>query len=133
MTALRSIVQDTGLSRNSRTGDNILSSLMEYIDATDAAVTMTVAIMQGGIVRYSAFSVGRVVTTDTAVAILAANPWMDIGDAFMVFVSVGTANAATLAAGAGVTLAGKATVPASGFAALLFRKTGAATMTVTVL
>ena len=44
-----------------------------------------------------------------------------------------TAFAGTFAAGTGVTLAGKATVPASGHVNLLVTRTGAATVTVTVL
>lgn len=134
MSALRTIVQDNGgLTRNSRAGDNVLSCRSLTSIAADAAATLTVATIAGGIVQFTGFSAGRVLTTDTAANILAANPWMDIGDAFEVVVSISTAFAGTLAAGTGVTLAGKATVVASGLATLLFTRTGATTVTCTVL
>lgn len=128
MSAVRTMVQDGGLSRNSRAGDNPLSSMIPYINAVDAAQVITVEMIAGGIVYLNALSAGRVLTTDTAVAILAANPWMDIGDSFMVFVSIQDAFAGTWAAGAGVTLDGKATTVASGSSWIVVTKTGAATV-----
>lgn len=134
MSAIRTIVQDAaGLSRNARAGDNILSTRKLTTVAADANATLDVATIAGGLVQYTGFSAGRNLTTDTAANIIAANPWMDIGDSFEVAVSISTAFAGTLVAGTGVTLAGKATVVASGLAILLITKTAAATVTVTVL
>lgn len=134
MSALRPIVQDGGgLSRNARAGDNVLSTRSLTTIATDTNATLAVATIAGGLVQFTGFTAGRTLTTDTAANIIAANPWMDIGDSFEVVVSISTAFAGTLAAGTGVTLAGKATVVASGLATLLFTKTGAAAVTCTVL
>ena len=133
MSALRTIVQDGGLSRNSRGGDNILSSRSLTSVSADANATLTVAVIAGGLVQFTGFTAGRTLTTDTAANIIAANPWMDVGDSFEVLVSSSQAFAGTLAAGSGVTLAGLATIPASGSRTLLFTRTGAATVTVTAL
>ena len=134
MSALRPIVQDGGgLSRNARSGDNVMSTRSLAINSADANATLDVATIAGGLVQYTGFTAGRTLTTDTAANIIAANPWMDIGDSFEVVVSSKNAFAGTLAAGTGVTLAGRATVAASSFAILLFTKTGAAAVTCTVL
>jgi len=134
MSAQRPIVQDNGgLQRNARAGDNILSTRKLTTVAADANAVLDVATIAGGLVQYTGFTAGRTLTTDTAANILAANPWMDIGDSFEVAVSISTAFAGTLVAGTGVTLAGKATVAASGLATLLVTKTSATAVTVTVL
>lgn len=101
--------------------------------ATDANHTLTVDEMSGGVVYYSALSAGRTVTTPTAALILAAAPDMDIGDTFMLIVSIQDAFAITWAAGTGVTLDGRATTPASSNSTIVVEKTGAATVRWTVL
>jgi hypothetical protein len=132
MTAQRVILQDNGgLTRNSRAGDNLLSSRSLTTIAADANATLSVATISGGLVQFTGFTAGRTLTTDTAANILAANPWMDIGDSFEVVVSITTAFAGTLAAGTGITLAGLQTVPASGSRTLLITKTSATAVTVT--
>lgn len=133
MTCVRSVVSDGGLSRISRAGDIIATAASLTTIATDANQTLTWAQMSGGLVQFTSFSAGRQVTTDTAVNILAANPWMDVGDSFEVYVSCQTAFAATWVAGAGVTLAGRATTAASGSSRILVTKTGAAAVTWNVL
>ena len=133
MSALRPMVQDGGLTRAARLGDNVAVGRNITTIATDANLTLTADQMAGGIVRFSSFSAGRTVTTDTAVAILAQNPWMDIGDSYEIVVSSTAAFAATWAAGTGVTLAGRATTPASSYSIIVVTKTGAATVTLTVL
>lgn len=134
MSAQRPMVQDTGgLFRNARAGDNPLACRSLSTIATDANQTLAFADMAGGLVRFSSFSAGRNVTTDTAANILAANPWMDIGDSFEIIVSCTAAFAATWVAGAGVTLAGRATTPASASSTIVVTKTSATTVTWTVL
>ena len=133
MSAVRPIVQDGGLSRAGRAGDNPLATFAPVAISADAADTVTVEKMAAGVVQYTGFTAGRVLTTDTAANIIAANPTMDIGDSFMFFVSAVAAFAATWAAGAGVTLAGRATTPASSWSAVVVTRTGAATVTVRVL
>lgn len=135
MSAARGIVQDTaGLTRNSRSGDGVtLKDLLLSIIATDAAQTLAWGDCAGGAVQFSSFSAGRVVTTDTAANILAANPNMDIGDTIMIFVSALAAFAATWGAGVGVTLAGRATTPASSTTPVIIKKLSATTVSWTVL
>jgi hypothetical protein len=123
----------SGLPEIGRQGQGMLGNLRVAEVTTDAAMTMTVAQMAGGAVYYSALSAGRVVTTPTAADILAAAPDMDIGDSFHFWVSIQDAFAITWGAGAGVTLAGRATTAASGASLIVVTKTAAATVTWTVL
>ena len=128
----RVITQDAGLSRNARVGDNILNPLITSI-AADAAATIDVAKIAGGVIQYTSFTAGRVLTTDTAANILAAFPEMDTGDSLSLVVSCVAAFAGTYAAGTGVTLAGRATTPASSYSLIYITKTSATTVTWTVL
>lgn len=123
----RAIIQDSGLSRNSRAGDMIMNPVITTI-ATDAAATIDVAKLSGGVIQYTGFTAGRVLTTDTAANILAANPEMDIGDSLLVKISCVAAFAGTFAAGAGVTLRGKTTCPASSQIDVYVVKTSATTV-----
>ena len=133
MSALRTIVQDQGMTRNSRAGDNYATSRSLTVVATDANATLTVERIAGGLVQFTGFTANRTLTTDTAANILAANPWMDVGDSFEVHVSISTAFTGTISAGTSVTTAGKTTIAASGHLLLLFTRTGAATVTCTGL
>ena len=128
----RVIIQDAGLSRNARVGDSVLNPLITSI-ATDAAATLDVAKIAGGVIQYTGFTAGRVLTTATAADILAAFPEMDIGDSISLVVSCTAAFAGTYAAGTGVTLAGRATTPASSYSLIYITKTSATTVTWTVL
>ena len=133
MSALRPIVQDGGgLSRNARSGDNVMSTRSLAINSADANATLDVATIAGGLVQYTGFTAGRTLTTDTAANIIAANPWMDIGDSFEIDVSIVPAFAGTWAAGTGVTLAGRATTPASSTTKVLVTRSAAATVLWTV-
>lgn len=133
MSAVRTPVIDGGLTRMGRAGDNPLTTFLPAIIATDTNQTLAAASIAGGLVQFSSFTAGRQVTTDTAANILALCPWMDIGDSFIIGVSCVAAFAATWVAGSGVTLAGKATTPASGFTWVLITKTAASTVTWNVL
>lgn len=117
----------------SRQGQGMIAHLKPTIVATNADMTMTVAQMAGGVIIYSSFSAGRAVTTPTAALILAAAGDMDIGDTFTIVVSAQAAFAATWVAGAGVTLAGRATTPASSFSMVIVEKLSATTVSWTVL
>ena len=111
-----------------RQGTPILANVDVVEKTTNADHTLTVAEMAGGVVYYSALSAGRAVTTPTAALILAAAPDMDIGDSFMIAVSIQDAFAITWVAGAGVTLRGRATTPASSYSLIVVKKTAAATV-----
>jgi hypothetical protein len=118
-----------GVPERLRAGGGLLANIQPSIVATNADMTMTVAQMAGGMVQYSSFSAGRAVTTPTAALILAAAPDMDIGDSFSFIVSAVAAFAATWVAGVGVTLAGRATTPASSWSIITVTKTAATTVT----
>lgn len=128
MSNTRNIVQDSGLSRAARAGDLEICACAPLVIATDAARTLTVADMAQGVIAFTGFTAARVLTTDTAANILAANSMLDIGEAIVVQIGISTAFAGTMAAGTGVTLKGKAAVPASGSAMLYFIKTSATTV-----
>jgi hypothetical protein len=125
----RPVVQ-TGstLPYQARYGDGTLMMVNPTAIATDANQTLTVAQISTGAIQFTGFTAGRVITTPTAALILAAAPDMDVGDSVSIIVSVVPAFAATYAAGAGVTLAGRATTPASSMSVVVITRTGAATM-----
>lgn len=131
---LRTMVGNAAnLMRPLRQGDGLLCNVQMNNIATDANLTLTVAQIAGGAVRFSSFSAGRNVTTPTAALILAAFPDMDIGDTYSFIVSVTPAFAATWVAGTGVTLAGRATTPASSWSWIVVEKTSATTVVWNVL
>lgn len=117
-----------GVAELTRQGAGMLDAIDWTVVATDANMTMTVAQMAGGGVQYSSLSAGRQVTTPTAALILAAAPDMDIGDTFSFLVSAVAAFAVTWVAGAGVTLAGRATTPASAWSIVTVKKLTATTV-----
>ena len=112
-----------------RAGDGFLGNPIVTEKTTNADHTITVAEMSTGVLYYSALSAGRAVTTPTAALILAAAPDMDIGDSFCFLVSIQDAFAITWAAGTDVTLAGRATTPASSSTWIVVTKTSATTVT----
>jgi hypothetical protein len=116
-----------GLARPSMAGDSLLFPA-PYVNATDAADTVTVEKINAGILQYTAFSAGRNLTTDTAANIIAAFPELNVGESIVIAVSCVAAFAGTWVAGAGVTLAGRATTPASSYSLVVITKTGAATV-----
>lgn len=132
MSHLRWMAQDGGQERAARTGDNTMTCMLCKTVATDTNVVLDVATTAGGFVQYTGFTAGRNLTTDTAANIIAANPWMDIGDTFAINVSITTAFPGTLVAGTGVTLSGRATVAASSIGTLIFTKTSSTTVALNV-
>ena len=122
--------QGAGLPNIYAPGNGLFANLIPTLISTDAALTLTTAQMVGGLVIFTGFTAGRAVTTPTATQILAAAPDMDIGDSFSFFASVTTAFAATWTAGTGITLTGRATLPASTVLQVItVTRTGAATFT----
>jgi hypothetical protein len=129
MSFLRNQVSSTKeMVRPARQGDGMLSHFSPAVVATDANATMTVTQMAGGFVQYTGFTAGRTITTPTAALFLAANPDMDIGDSYAFIVSTVNAFAVTWAAGTGVTIAGRTTVPASSYSIVVVTRTGASTV-----
>lgn len=124
---------NAGLPQVSRAGLGMVGNISVREKTTDADHTITVDEMSGGCIYYSALSFGRAVTTPTAALILAACPDMDIGDSFCFWVSIQDAFAITWAAGANVTLAGRATTAASGSSLIVVTKLSATTVSWHVL
>jgi hypothetical protein len=122
-----------GLPEVGRQGQGLLGNpSIAEITATGAQ-TLTVAQMSGGVVYYSGLAAGSNVTTPTAALILAAAPDMDIGDSFMIWVSIQDAFAITWVAGTGVTLLGRATTAASSSSLIVVTKLSATTVSWHVL
>lgn len=128
----RIILQDSGLSRNMRTGDNWDNPVITIV-AADANAVMLATQVTGGVIQYTGFTAGRNLTTDTAANFAAVFPEMDIGDALGFTISVIPAFAGTFVAGTGVTLAGRSTVPAASAVTVYLIRTGAAAYTWNVL
>lgn len=120
------------LTARANQGMGEVSNIRVQAIATDANLTLGISDIAGGAVMFTGFTAGRTVTTPTAAQIAAA-PDMDIGDSFSFTISVIPAFAGTFAAGAGVTLAGRTAVPASGNVYVVVTKTGAAAFTWTAL
>jgi len=125
----RNPVIDGGLTRTSRNGDSINTNLVLGTDTTDSNHTLDFTQLAGGAVQFSGQTAGRSITTPTAVNLLTLYPAMDIGDSFDFFISNLPAFALTWVAGAGVTLAGRATSPASTSTRVMVIRTGAAAVT----
>lgn len=117
-----------GLDERARQGAGLFDMINWIAVATDAARVLSLDDISSGGIQFTGFTAGRNLTTPTAAAILAAAPDMDIGDSFSFFVSVTTAFAATYVAGAGVTLAGRATTPASSWSIVTVKKLSATTV-----
>lgn len=118
-----------GLPEVGRAGQGFLGNLTPVIVAADANATLTVAQMSGGLIQYTGFTAGRTLTVPTAAQILVAAPDMDIGDSFSFIVSVVPAFAGTWVTAAGVTLTGRATVPASSWSLITVTRTATAVVT----
>ena len=126
----RSLISNASLMPTPmRGGDGFLGNPVVTEKTTNADHTITVAEMSTGVLYYSALTAGRAVTTPTAALILAAAPDMDVGDSFVFLVSIQDAFAITWAAGADVTLQGRATTPASSSTWIVVTKTSATTVT----
>lgn len=126
---IRPLVFENGIPRPSRAGDGFAANPLASSMAVDAASTITVEKLAGGLILRSGATAARTDTTDTAVNILAAFPGMDIGDSFIFKISVQVAFAITVAGGAGVTASGNLVIAANGVKDFVLTKTGAAAMT----
>lgn len=131
----RPVITCNGQELNARGGAGMgeISNISVRTISADANTTLTVADMSGGAVLFTGFTAGRTITTPTAAQIIAAAPDMDIGDSFALTLSVSVAFAGTYAAGTGVTLAGRATLPASSSTYVVVTKTSSTTVTWTAL
>lgn len=123
----RAIARISGMVQDARQGFGLLTDVAEAAQTTDSNQTLLAAQIAGGLYTRT-MTAGRTDTTDTAANILAQWPEMDIGDTFLLAVSVLSAFAITWAAGTGVTLAGKTTAAASSFSMVAITKLSATTI-----
>lgn len=136
MSMERAVLSDTGMNRLARNGDGMLMYPSETVQATDSNQTITAAAIASGLYMRRSITAARSDTFDTAAAILAALPQMDVGDNYIFAISVQPAFALTLVASAAVTLETggvKTSVPASGLGFVMLTRTGTATLTYVVL
>lgn len=126
----RPLIRQGAMVRPARDGDGLMAFLDPSAMSADAASVITPANLAGGLIVRSGATANRIDTTDTAVAILAANPEMDIGESFCVIVTNQVAFTITIAGGAGVTASGNLVIAANGWKILMFTKASATTMTV---
>ena len=118
-----------GLPRYARQGDGFLTFLAPAIIAADANATLTSAQVTGsGAIQFTGWTAARVITTPTAAQIIADNSEMDIGDSFILMISVVAAFNATFTAGGGVSLSGRPSILGSTAATVVITRTGAATL-----
>ena len=129
----RGIIQDQGLSRNMRAGDGSTWAPVLVVVATDAAYQVTPADLAAGAIQFTGFTAGRALTVPLGTLIEAAFPEMDVGDSIAFKASVVPAFAGTWTAAAGVTIAGRTTLPASSSQDVLIRKTALNTYVWTAL
>lgn len=129
MSANRMIGRINGLAADVKSGDALVSNRIIVVVAADAAYTLTVGDIAGGAIQFTGLTAGRNLTVPTAAALDAAFPEVGIGETLQLQISITTAFALTLVTNTGMTLAGKATVPASGSKDLYFTKTAAGAWT----
>lgn len=129
MNNTRPLVREGAMVRPARDGDGLMAFFDPQIMNVDAASTITVANMAGGLIIRTTAATNRIDTTPTAAAIIAAYPEMDVGESFIVTISNQTAVTITIAGGAGVTASGNLVIAATSMRLFMFTKTSATTMT----
>lgn len=111
MGQVRAIVREKGLLRPAMVGDGWFAQPLITVSATDAAAVLGADAIRGGIAQYTTLTATRVITTDTAVAILAVLPQLEDGDMYPFLVSnIDATDFVTLAGGVGVTASGSLNV-----------------------
>lgn len=98
---------------------------------TDGTGTLAAAAIVGGYIVRTGETTAATDTTDTAVAIIAAMPNANVGDAFTFKIKNTVAFTDTIAAGAGVTLSGLTVIPPNSVAEFVVKVTAATTVTIT--
>lgn len=133
MSANRMIGRVSSLATDIKGGDALVSPSVITVVTANAAYVLTVSDVAKGVIQFTGLAAGQTLTTPTAALLTESFPEVDIGESMKLTASITTAFALTLVAGAGVTLAGKATVAASGFAEIYFTRTAASAWTARVL
>lgn len=129
MGAVRNCVRDAGLERTAVAGDGWLANPRITVSAVDDAQVLGAAGIAGGIAQFTTLTANRIVTTDTAAAILAALPQLEDGDCYPFLVSnVDASHKVTLAGGASVTASGSLDVLLNTHRFFLIRRTSSTTV-----
>ena len=116
------------VARAMNVGDGYLANPRAASMAADAASTITVDDIAGGLILRSGMTADRIDTSPTATLIAAAFPNMDIGDSFTFKISNQVAGfQTTIAGGTGVTASGNLVVLEATMHEFVLTKTGAAT------
>ena len=124
MSFVRALVRDKGLEREAVAGDGWLANPAIVTDATDAAATITVAAIQAGVWQRTTLTATRADTFPIATLILAALPFMNVGDTYPFVISNSDASdKITATTAAGITLSGNVDILANTFRIFLIRKT----------
>lgn len=118
----------SGLPEEMRPGFGLAANYVRTAVTADAAATLTVAAIAGGLILRSGPTLARIDTSATAALILAAFPGMDVGDGVSVRYSNTSAATVTLAGGTGVTASGRLAVLTLTDREIVFFKTSATTM-----
>lgn len=124
----RVLVQDSGAPPAvAGPASGFLANVQPVLVAADANQTLTPAQISAGAIVFTGFTAGRNLTVPTAANLLTVFGDMGVGDSITIAVSVTPAFAGTWVAATGVTLRGRATVPASSWSLVCIVRTGAAT------
>lgn len=123
----RVTLMDGGLERVSRPGDGTHMDLVAAVNATAGALTITTAQVLAGLAAFSGAAGAVAYTLPLAADLIAAMPFMDIGDTFTFIVANSAAQAATITTNTGWTVTG-VVVANAGFRIVVVTKLTATTL-----
>lgn len=129
MGASRQAVRSGGLVTDRRAGDAVVSGRQPVVVTADANYTMTPSDVAAGFLQFTGFTAGRNITLPSATQLNDAFPEVGIGEAVELLVSITTAFAGTLVAGAGITIAPRTVINSNTSTTMLLIKTGATAWT----
>lgn len=128
----RNMVMDAGLERAARPGDGTGMNLRITTVTTAGNLTLSVGAVLGGIAKFTGAAGAVAYTLPLATDLIAAMPYMDIGDSYAFYIENTAAQNATVTTNTGITLSGNVTINANSRLVVL-TKTGTTTMDAEVL
>lgn len=117
------------LPQAAQAGEGYLANPRAASMSADAASTISIADLSGGLILRSGATAARIDTSPTGTLLDGAYPNMDEGDSLIFKVSVQVAFAITMAGGVGVTASGNLVIAANTYKEFVLTKTGTATYT----
>ena len=133
MSFKRTMIRDEGLVREARAGDASPANYERTLVTVDAASTLAVAAVVGGLIVRSGPTAGRIDTSPTAALLIAALAGMDIGDSISCKFVNTSGFTVTLAGGTDVTASGNLAVLTLTSREIIFIKTSATEMDMVAL